>query len=320
MLFETPRLRAVLITESTAEQLSLYYTRNDEHLQPWEPLRPSGYHSLDAWTKRRREFEDEHNKEISLRILALFPNQEKIVGACNFTNIARGPFQACNLGYSISKEHTGKGLMTEFVEGAINYVFKELDLHRVMANYMPGNTRSARVLEKLGFNKEGVAKSYLKIAGKWQDHVLTAKINPHHKPGTRSYQHRHSQQLIGEAMFDHVVFGVSDYALSKAFYLQALEVLNVQIVTENDTGIELSTDGKSSLCLVKTEEKPAHLHLAFRANTRQQVDVFYKDALKAGGTSNGAPGLRPKYSNNYYAAFVVDPDGHNVEMVCHEPE
>ena len=70
--------------------------------------------------------------------------------------------------------------MTEFVEGAINYVFERLDLHRIMANYMPGNTRSARVLDKLGFNKEGFAKSYLKIAGEWQDHVLTAKINPNH--------------------------------------------------------------------------------------------------------------------------------------------
>ena len=88
-------------------------------------------------------------------------------------------------------------------------------------------------------------------------------------------------------MFDHVVFGVSNYALSRTFYLMALEVLNVQIVMENDTGIELSTDGKSSLCLVKTEEKPAHLHLAFRANTRQQVDFFYRAALNAGGASNG---------------------------------
>ena len=70
--------------------------------------------------------------------------------------------------------------MTEFVEAATNYVFAELDLHRIMANYVKENVRSARILEKLGFEKEGYAKSYLKIAGTWRDHVLTAKINPNH--------------------------------------------------------------------------------------------------------------------------------------------
>ena len=121
-------------------------------------------------------------------------------------------------------------------------------------------------------------------------------------------------------MFDHVVFGVRDYAVSKAFYLQALQVLGVEVVAENDLGVELSADGETSLCLVQTEEKPAHLHLAFRAKTRQQVDAFYRDALQAGGRDNGAPGLRPQYHNTYYAAFITDPDGHNVELVCHESE
>lgn len=120
-------------------------------------------------------------------------------------------------------------------------------------------------------------------------------------------------------MFDHVVFGVSDYATSRAFYLKALEPLGVSIVAENDLGLELSSDGKTSLCMFPTEEKPAHLHLAFRANNRQQVDDFYRGALEAGGKDNGAPGLRPEYHANYYAAFVVDPDGHNIELVCHEP-
>lgn len=119
-------------------------------------------------------------------------------------------------------------------------------------------------------------------------------------------------------MYDHVVFGVSDYATSKAFYLQALKVLGIEVVLENELGIELSSDGKSSMCLVRTKEKPAHLHIAFRAVTRKQVDTFHSDAIAAGGIDNGAPGLRPEYSNTYYAAFVIDPDGHNIELVCHE--
>src|SRR3546814_19024134 len=84
-------------------------------------------------------------------------------------------------------------------------------------------------------------------------------------------------------------------------------------------GIELSPNGTSSLCLFQTEEKPAHLHLAFTAENRQQVDAFHRAALAAGGKDNGAPGLRPQYHAHYYAAFVIGPDGHNIEMVCHEP-
>ena len=121
-------------------------------------------------------------------------------------------------------------------------------------------------------------------------------------------------------MFDHVVFGVSDYAASKAFFLKALEPIGMTVVSEGALGIELSADGKASLCLFQTEEKPAHLHLAFVAENRQQVDAFYRVAMDAGGGDNGAPGLCPEYSPNYYAAFVLDPDGHNIEAVCHEAE
>ena len=123
-------------------------------------------------------------------------------------------------------------------------------------------------------------------------------------------------------MFDHVVFGVSDYAASKAFFLKALEPLGVAVGSEGTPtyGVELVTKDKASLCLHQTEEKPAHLHLAFAAENRRQVDAFYRAALAAGGKDNGAPGLRPNYSPNYYAAFVIGPDGHNIEVVCHEPE
>ena len=121
-------------------------------------------------------------------------------------------------------------------------------------------------------------------------------------------------------MFDHVLFGVSDYAASKAFLLKALEPLGVAVVLEGPLGLELSSDGKSSLCICQTEEKPAHLHLAFTAKTRQQVEAFYRAALEAGSKDNGAPGLRAHYHANYYAAFVICPDGHNIEVVCHEPE
>jgi len=124
-------------------------------------------------------------------------------------------------------------------------------------------------------------------------------------------------------MFDHVKFGVSDYAASKAFFLKALEPLGIAVVSEGSPtyGVELSQpNGQVSLCLCQTEEKPAHLHLAFTAAKRRHVEAFYRAALAAGGKDNGAPGLRPQYHANYYAAFVIGPDGHNIEVVCHEPE
>lgn len=121
-------------------------------------------------------------------------------------------------------------------------------------------------------------------------------------------------------MFDHVVFGASDYQASKAFYLKALEPIGIEVVSEEERGIELSADGKTSLCIVKTDEKPAHLHIAFAANSRRVVDDFHRAALAAGGKDNGQPGLRPQYNADYYAAFVIDPDGHNIEVVCHRPE
>ena len=122
-------------------------------------------------------------------------------------------------------------------------------------------------------------------------------------------------------MFDHVVFGVSDYEESKAFFVKALKPLGVAVASEGPLGIELCRPGSNaSLCIRRIEEKATHLHLAFAAENRRQVEEFYRAALEAGGKDHGAPGLRPQYHGNYYAAFVIGPDGHNIEAVCHVPE
>lgn len=123
-------------------------------------------------------------------------------------------------------------------------------------------------------------------------------------------------------MFDHVVFGVSDYAASKTFFLAALEPFDVEVVSEGDLGVELCRPNDTvSLCIRRQPEpRPAQLHLAFAAESREQVRAFYDAALAAGGQCNGAPGLRPQYHEHYYAAYVLGPDGHNVEAVCHDPQ
>jgi len=121
-------------------------------------------------------------------------------------------------------------------------------------------------------------------------------------------------------MFDHLGFGVTDLAASKAFFLQALAPLGVAVVMEGPYGVGLGQDNKPTLWLHQSPDKPAPLHLAFVAVNRAQVDAFHRAALAAGGRDNGAPGLRPQYHPHYYGAFVIGPDGHNVEAVCHKPE
>ncbi len=120
-------------------------------------------------------------------------------------------------------------------------------------------------------------------------------------------------------MFDHIGFGVTNLAESKAFFLKALEPLDVAVAMEGPYGIGMGKGNKPSLWLHETKQRPARLHIAFSAGSRAAVDAFYRAALAAGGKDNGAPGLRPHYHANYYGAFVIGPDGHNIEAVCHKP-
>ena len=121
-------------------------------------------------------------------------------------------------------------------------------------------------------------------------------------------------------MFDHVGFGATDLAQSKAFFLQALAPLKVALVMEGPYGVGLGQNHKPSLWLHATQQRPTPLHIAFVASNRAEVDAFHAAALAAGGKDNGAPGLRPQYHPDYYGAFVIGPDGHNVEAVCHKPQ
>jgi catechol 2,3-dioxygenase-like lactoylglutathione lyase family enzyme len=124
----------------------------------------------------------------------------------------------------------------------------------------------------------------------------------------------------GFQMFDHIGLGVTDLAVSKAFFLKALTPLGVFVVMEGPYGVGLGRDHKPSFWLYESSDRPAPVHLAFAADSRAQVDAFYRAAMAAGGQDNGAPGLRPHYHADYYGAFVIGPDGHNVEAVCHRPE
>jgi ribosomal-protein-alanine N-acetyltransferase len=155
------------------------------HLARWSPPPAAGFFTAAFWAERLEAALDEYRAGRSLRLVmqaAGSPLASEIIGTLNYTNIVRGAFQACHLGYQIAARHEGQGLMTEALRAANAYVFAEVRLHRIMANYRPENTRSARVLERLGFRHEGLARDYLFIDGDWRDHNLTALVNPDFDP------------------------------------------------------------------------------------------------------------------------------------------
>jgi len=126
-------------------------------------------------------------------------------------------------------------------------------------------------------------------------------------------------------MIDHVGFSVSDYPRAKAFYQKALEPLGYGLIKEvqqdaNDSpAAGFGIKGKPDFWIGGEGALNKPVHIAIAAKDRASVDAFHKAALAAGAKDNGAPGLRPHYHANYYGAFVLDPDGHNIEAVCHAP-
>lgn len=126
-------------------------------------------------------------------------------------------------------------------------------------------------------------------------------------------------------MIDHITFGVSDYARSTAFYDAALAPLGLRqlfkVPVEHTGGIHSVGygDTRPFFWIAEQDATRGKLHIALAARTRAEVDAFHAAALAAGGTDNGGPGVRQHYHPSYYGAFVLDPDGHNIEAVCHAP-
>ena len=120
-------------------------------------------------------------------------------------------------------------------------------------------------------------------------------------------------------MIDHTGIGVSDMTKSKTFYGKALAPLGYAMLMEVEGAAGFGVAPKPDFWIGETDAAISPTHVAFVAATRKDVDAFYAAAISAGGRDNGGPGLRPHYHENYYGAFVLDPDGHNIEAVCHRP-
>jgi [ribosomal protein S5]-alanine N-acetyltransferase len=154
-----------------------FVIQNKVHLLPWEPLQPDSYYTNSFWSTEIAQIRKDFLSDTSCCLNIYLQENQALIGMIKFSNFMRGAFQSCFLGFKISQSMQGKGLMTEALDASISYVFKTLNLHRIAANYMPHNSASARVLEKSGFRQEGNAEDYLCINGKWENHVLTSRIN-----------------------------------------------------------------------------------------------------------------------------------------------
>jgi ribosomal-protein-alanine N-acetyltransferase len=168
-----------MAAESDVPAIVDFYTLNRDFLAPWEPARPEGFLSESWWRDMVKKSIADFAADRAMRLF-MFPSAggNAVLGSINFTNFIRGAFHACFLGYALAEREQGKGLMTEALTACLPCVFHELGMHRVMANYMPRNERSGRLLERLGFTREGEARDYLLINGRWEDHVLTSRVNP----------------------------------------------------------------------------------------------------------------------------------------------
>ncbi|GAB4283718.1 MAG: ribosomal protein S5-alanine N-acetyltransferase [Candidatus Rifleibacteriota bacterium] len=177
-VIKTRRAVLTVLRPEEAAFIHRYYIENKEHLAPFEPARDEKFYTEESWKARLLASFSSFKCGMSLNLAALDHDKTEMLAGCNFTGIVKGPFRACYLGYSVARKHEGTGLMFECLSAAIKYVFEELKLHRIMANHLPENERSARLLKRLGFEREGYARSYLKINGVWRDHVLNSLINP----------------------------------------------------------------------------------------------------------------------------------------------
>ncbi len=175
---ETARCVLTLLRPENAQLLAAYKEKNQAHLAPWEPARDPQHANLVQTCEHAAQRSWQAFLEGSaLQFIALDRTSQRMVAGCNFTNIVLGPLQACFLGYSVDQDFQGRGMMREVAQAGIRHMFDSVGLHRIMANHMPGNVRSEKMLRALGFEREGYARSYLKIADRWEDMVLNALVN-----------------------------------------------------------------------------------------------------------------------------------------------
>lgn len=175
----TSRLDLIPARAELAERVVEYYKRNDLHLAPWDPPKPEDFRTEAFQRERLLQAEEDALAGKAMRWWLCLRNEPQVlVGSIGLTAIARGPFQNAMLGYALDGQLQGRGLMREGLATIIQFAFSSvMHLHRIQANVRPENIRSLRLLEQLGFEREGFARDYLFIDGAWRDHAMLALRN-----------------------------------------------------------------------------------------------------------------------------------------------
>jgi ribosomal-protein-alanine N-acetyltransferase len=183
-LIVSERLLLRLANQDDICEVINFYSGNQRFFTPWHRHWTEDFLTESYWQKQvEKDFQGfESDKSLKLWIFDKANPVEHILGNVNFDNFVRGAGHFCFLGYNLAEAQQGKGYMTEAVRVAIQYVFAELNLHRIIANYIPHNQRSGNLLKRLGFVVEGYSRDYLLINGRWEDHIQTSLINPNWKP------------------------------------------------------------------------------------------------------------------------------------------
>ena len=176
---ETERLLLKSLDHTYNREVLEYLVRNKGFFAPWSPQPQNNFHTTGYQEKLLKEKQKlaEEGKELRFYIFKKDGNAGCIVGDIGFSNIVRGILLSAFLGYKIDGAEASKGYMTEALKVAIEYVFNNLKLHRIEANVMPHNIPSIKLLQKLKFEREGYSRKYLKINGKWEDHLRFALLN-----------------------------------------------------------------------------------------------------------------------------------------------
>lgn len=167
-----------VLNSDYSEEVLDYYVRNKDFIMRWEPRKASGFYTLNYQKEQLDNDMQRINEGNMLRLWISKKNeQHRVIGSISFSSIEKGPFLSCYLGYKLDKDEINQGFMTEAVKRATGIIFKEHKLHRIEANIMPENKASIKVVEKLDFHYEGTALKYLKINGKWEDHIHMVLLN-----------------------------------------------------------------------------------------------------------------------------------------------
>lgn len=175
--YDSDRLYLRIMKPNSASEVLDYYKRNHSFLSEWEPKHPRDFYTL-SYHKRKLNTEYGMFKDKSLvRFWIIKKDDNKLIGNVCYSNIIMGNFKSCFLGYKLDKDEINKGYMTEAIKRTVKIMFDDFELHRIEANVVPRNSRSLKVMEKLGFEKEGLSKRYLEINGKWEDHIHFAVYN-----------------------------------------------------------------------------------------------------------------------------------------------